>query len=537
MIATRSPRTLPACLALLAVAVAGCGGTVSGADVGAGSVAVDLHPTAVQLLANATQLFVAAATGTATTSVTWSVQEGASGGGVSSTGLYTAPAAGGTFHVVATSVADPSKSAAATVSVSTAPQVGPAAPMALLSRTVPATSSAGTASWAQDASYGGLEWNFHMAEIGGTGWVTYDLSGVPAAQRDRLLVALYLGKGDQYYQLDFLAATWTPEFTPLAYVLEGATSAAGPWTALVTVATNANPFKSHAVTFTGYTFLRFRSTNGPYGCRVKMDVYDASGGIGDGIVFYGDSITTNIFSGGYNGYGPEWLSKPVHAARPAYFPFVIGGGYPFTTSGDGRDMIVLGTGGFATGLPSPLATIFGDVKYAALVFGANDAADATLVSQFRGNYRQIIDTLRAKGQTVVVAAPTWATDPTRQAGLVQIRGAIGFQLPGWAAGTFSAGAYVWNGTRAYLCTTAGTSVAGPTGTGTGIADGGTARWQYVPSLREDYAADPGVAGGPDLYTVFLNHPEWLQDGLHPNATGEVQWRAAWVSWALAGPYR
>lgn len=30
--------------------------------------------------------------------------------------------------------------------------------------------------------------------------------------------------------------------------------------------------------------------------------------------------------------------------------------------------------------------------------------------------------------------------------------------------------------------------------------------------------------------------EWLSDGLHPNATSEVQWRAAWVSWALASVY-
>ncbi len=75
------------------------------------------------------------------------------------------------------------------------------------------------------------------------------------------------------------------------------------------------------------------------------------------------------------------------------------------------------------------------------------------------------------------------------------------------------------------------------GTGTGIADGGTARWAYVPSLREDFAADQNVIGGPDLYSVFLNHPEWLADGLHPNAAGEAQWRAAWVSWALASVYQ
>jgi lysophospholipase L1-like esterase len=306
----------------------------------------------------------------------------------------------------------------------------------------------------------------------------------------------------------------------------------------VTVAANANPFKSHHLAdFSAYTHLRFRATAAPHGCYVKMDVYDASGGVTDGIVFYGDSITTNIFSSHYDGYGPQWFSKPIQAARPGFFPFVIGGGYPFTTSGDGRDMIVLGTGAFAAGLTSPLKEVFRGARYAALVFGANDAPDQTLVNGFRANYRQVIDALRANGQTVIVAAPTWATDPTRQAGLVQIRAAIGFHLPDWTAGSCVTGAYAWNAGRAYRCAPGGTSVPGPTGTGTGIADGGSARWSYAPSLREDYAADTGVIGGPDLFTLFQNHADWLGDGLHPNGTGEAQWRSAWLNWALAALYQ
>jgi hypothetical protein len=51
--------------------------------------------------------------------VIWSVEEGATGGSVSDTGTYTAPPAMGVYHVIATSKADPSKSATATVSVGT----------------------------------------------------------------------------------------------------------------------------------------------------------------------------------------------------------------------------------------------------------------------------------------------------------------------------------------------------------------------------------------------------------------------------------
>jgi glucuronoarabinoxylan endo-1,4-beta-xylanase len=49
------------------------------------------------------------------------VQEGSAGGGVSASGLYTAPSSGGTYHVVATSQADATKSASATVTVTAPP--------------------------------------------------------------------------------------------------------------------------------------------------------------------------------------------------------------------------------------------------------------------------------------------------------------------------------------------------------------------------------------------------------------------------------
>ena len=83
------------------------------------SVAVSPHDPS--LVPNASLAFSAAVTGTASraTAVTWSVQE-AGGGKVDAAGTYTAPGAAGTFHVVATSVADPSKSDVATVAVAPA---------------------------------------------------------------------------------------------------------------------------------------------------------------------------------------------------------------------------------------------------------------------------------------------------------------------------------------------------------------------------------------------------------------------------------
>lgn len=57
---------------------------------------------------------------TAAELISWSVTEGAAGGAVSATGLYTAPASAGTYHVVVAAKADAAKKATATVTVDSA---------------------------------------------------------------------------------------------------------------------------------------------------------------------------------------------------------------------------------------------------------------------------------------------------------------------------------------------------------------------------------------------------------------------------------
>jgi hypothetical protein len=80
------------------------------------AVAVGVLPTDVTVEQGSTQGFTALVAGTTDTSVTWSVQE-AGGGGVSPSGVYTPPAQGGTYHVVATSTVDPARTASARVTV------------------------------------------------------------------------------------------------------------------------------------------------------------------------------------------------------------------------------------------------------------------------------------------------------------------------------------------------------------------------------------------------------------------------------------
>ncbi len=85
----------------------------------AGSVVIS--PKSTSVMAGGTATFAATVTGLSNSAVTWKTQEASGCGTVSAAGVYTAPAAAGTCHVVATSAADTSKTDVATVTV-TAPQ-------------------------------------------------------------------------------------------------------------------------------------------------------------------------------------------------------------------------------------------------------------------------------------------------------------------------------------------------------------------------------------------------------------------------------
>jgi hypothetical protein len=81
------------------------------------AVAVTISPATGTVNACRTLQLSATVTGSTNTSVTWTVQEGAAGGTITGSGLYTAPSGPGTYHVIATSVADPTKTAVATLTV------------------------------------------------------------------------------------------------------------------------------------------------------------------------------------------------------------------------------------------------------------------------------------------------------------------------------------------------------------------------------------------------------------------------------------
>jgi hypothetical protein len=110
---------------MIALALTAGGCTVksnSSGPVSKQGVALDLQPTSVDVLPGESVRFLAAVTGTLDSVVLWSVVE-SNGGTIDPTGLYTAPAATGTYHVRAAAHAAPSVTATAQVQVTGAPTV------------------------------------------------------------------------------------------------------------------------------------------------------------------------------------------------------------------------------------------------------------------------------------------------------------------------------------------------------------------------------------------------------------------------------
>ena len=93
----------------------GCGGS-SNQIVTPPPPSISISPTTVNLLVNQTTEFEAKVQGMSSSDVAWSVEEG--NGGTVSSGLYRAPWSVGTYHLTAKAVADPTKTATATISVS-----------------------------------------------------------------------------------------------------------------------------------------------------------------------------------------------------------------------------------------------------------------------------------------------------------------------------------------------------------------------------------------------------------------------------------
>jgi hypothetical protein len=98
-----------------------CGG--SGADNPNDRISVSVAPASAPVCAGYQTVFAATVNGDHGLGVTWKVLEGDAGGTITNSGLYTAPAALGSYHLVASSVENPGKTVQAVAIVIPPPQI------------------------------------------------------------------------------------------------------------------------------------------------------------------------------------------------------------------------------------------------------------------------------------------------------------------------------------------------------------------------------------------------------------------------------
>jgi hypothetical protein len=130
------------------------------------AVQVVVTPHSAAVLTGATVSFTATVSNATNTAVTWRVQEASGCGSVTAAGVYTAPAAAATCHVVATSVQDGTKSDAAAVTVSS-----PAAIVVAITPGSAAINSCLTASFTASVTGttdGVVTWSITEGAAGGT---------------------------------------------------------------------------------------------------------------------------------------------------------------------------------------------------------------------------------------------------------------------------------------------------------------------------------------------------------------------------------
>jgi WD40 repeat protein len=95
----------------------GCGSS----DQSKPEVVVTINPSTATVLAGTSKQYNATVSGSPNESVNWTIREGGAGGNITDSGLYTAPIIPGNYTVVATSLADPTRTGSAAIGVTDYP--------------------------------------------------------------------------------------------------------------------------------------------------------------------------------------------------------------------------------------------------------------------------------------------------------------------------------------------------------------------------------------------------------------------------------
>jgi hypothetical protein len=270
------------------------------------------------------------------------------------------------------------------------------AAMPLISQGAPAFAADGSsASFAND---GNPATAYETATLPAS--VTYDLSAVPSAQRQKVLVAWYGMKDVDYIN----NPTQAFMELPADYTIEANAAPGGGqppssgWTNLATVTGNDRSSRQHLANLAGANWVRMTvtassnpspTTQAPGAVAFDLDVHAAPSGATDDWLFMGDSITFISTPRAFSD-----LPALANAGKPTHYPAVIdaaiGGTNTVTASAVIDDTMSLFPGQFVV-----------------LAYGTNDQPN---------NYQMetLVQHVIAAGKTPVVPHMPWSATSTIQ---------------------------------------------------------------------------------------------------------------------------
>lgn len=274
----------------------------------------------------------------------------------------------------------------------------------LISRGVPsfASSEYYPASYANDESYDTV-WRSQETPA----WLAYDLSKVPFAKREKVLLVWY----NESYNYDHTLISFPAYNMPQDYRIDvnpapgGGQPPLSGWVTLVKVRGNHYHSRQHLITMAGDNWLRINVTAADgspqnYDISINMDVYDVSGGTVDDWIFFGDSITAGAMSH-VTVNGVKSFAQLISAAAHNAFPAQEDGGTGYLKSADGAKYI-----------DTWLALFPG--KYVVLSYGTNDALGCVNPQVFYNNYTFMVRAVLQDGKIPVVPHFPWAKDANIQ---------------------------------------------------------------------------------------------------------------------------
>lgn len=271
--------------------------------------------------------------------------------------------------------------------------------MPIISRNVPAYGTEGgyPLSNANDQDYG----SYWRAPVfaGSPAWVAYDLSGVPEASRQNVIVVWYNGSGDYDHALQGTQGYNNPG----AYTIQISSKPGGiapendaDWTTVVTVSDNTLRSRQHVVDLGGQNWLRFHATESDGSPQnddiaIQVDVFSAQPLACDDWILFGNEhlgAALDVIP-----LDDANLAEFVEAALPGRFPLIEYAGMSGWTADDLRKQFAKPD--------SWLAQFPG--RYVGLAFGTKEAELATAPESFRAHLADVSSRVLAAGKIPVVA--------------------------------------------------------------------------------------------------------------------------------------